>query len=655
MAGFHLLFNSDRDGDGIALFSSMSRRLERRYDYARLPGSGWMLRNLPWLLTFAIAIAACWWLTRRAIGAGRTPPGTASPGGAVPRSRIRRMTDKPPVPAASPRPARRRLAARWKRWIGPVFSAALAIVAAVVLWGRMRHETWAYYSDGAGLRAEIGDSTLRPVLWEDPEPHDFDGGQDGEPGSANAPSGRLEAAFSADGTQMLLVRRPEADRGADIFVSRWDGRCWSRPEPVKSLNTPANERGPAFSRDGAYLYFSSDRDGGRGGHDLYLARWDGKHWTGVEPLPDRVNTAANELGPALSPDGTQLYFSSDRAGSEDIFVSNITAPASDGGKQRLAPVPEFASAKAVDGLNSQAADVQAALTTRGDHVFLASDRHRDRNSGFKIYFSRVIDGKAGVPEEVDLYIDRGDVTDPAVRMEGYDLLFSTNRDAQADPGGSDPGYRLYRSTTREVIGYTDLSRWYQFRELMHNIAWWLLLAVAALIALIYVLEKWRDITNLYHKCLAGSALVHFIALLLAALWLIAREISEDEQGRYQEIEIEMDALAQEQLALESIPEETEVTDTTTVETRKEESEFGAPDFEPREEAQDVPDAAPGAKEAVVEAKPTMSEPTLQPVTEPPAESNLPAELTATVLPEIEPTRMEERAPDRSANGRQPGR
>ncbi|MCW0285004.1 hypothetical protein OH796_25865, partial [Klebsiella pneumoniae] len=93
---------------------------------------------------------------------------------------------------------------------------------------RLRHETWAYYTDGEDLRAEVGDSSLRPVLWEDPELQGFDRGKD-DTADDDASSGRLEAAFSADGTQMLLVRRPETDRGADMFISQWDGRRWSKP------------------------------------------------------------------------------------------------------------------------------------------------------------------------------------------------------------------------------------------------------------------------------------------------------------------------------------------------------------------------------------------------------------------------------------------
>ena len=83
------------------------------------------------------------------------------------------------------------------------------------------------------------------------------------------------------------------------------------------------------------------------------------------------------------------------------------------------------------------------------------------------------------------------------------------------------GYRLYRSTTREVFGYTDLSRWDQFKNLLRKIIWWILLALFALAALIYILEHWSDISSLYHKCLAGSAALHLIILLLLMIWMIS--------------------------------------------------------------------------------------------------------------------------------------
>lgn len=81
---------------------------------------------------------------------------------------------------------------------------------------------------------------------------------------------QLDAAFSADRTSMILVQ--ESSAGADLFVARWDGCLWSKPQPIPSINTKANKRGPALSRDGRWLYFASDRKGGQGGYDLYSAR-----------------------------------------------------------------------------------------------------------------------------------------------------------------------------------------------------------------------------------------------------------------------------------------------------------------------------------------------------------------------------------------------
>jgi hypothetical protein len=39
----------------------------------------------------------------------------------------------------------------------------------------------------------------------------------------------------------------------------------------ETINTGANERTPALSRDGHYLFFASDRPGGLGGLDIWLS------------------------------------------------------------------------------------------------------------------------------------------------------------------------------------------------------------------------------------------------------------------------------------------------------------------------------------------------------------------------------------------------
>ncbi|MFP6886246.1 MAG: hypothetical protein VB997_01740, partial [Opitutales bacterium] len=461
-----------------------------------------------------------------------------------------------------------------KRLIGRILAVAATFVVFAsllwLLWGNLRHNVWVYYTDDANTTVGVEENKARYVLWQDPrqnvfteetDPLDPDGVD-----AINQAGERLEATFSPNGTTMVLVRRDNNETGTDMYVSEWNGRVWSRPEAIAALNSSFNDRGPAFSRDGEYLYFASDREDGEGGYDLYVARRNAEGWSDAESLGAAVNTTGEERGPAISADGKRLFFSSDRSGSgEDIFVAQITErtvvpdPAE---PETESQIPSFSSVEPVDDLNSEEDDVQAALTSRGDHVFLASDRDRDDKSGFSLYLSRVVDGKELLPEKVDLYFEKGEATDPAVRMEGFDLLFSANLETVAATGEADPeSYRLYRSTTREVFSYVDRSRWDQFMELLGNIIWWVLLALIALAALIYILEHWNDISNLYHKCLAGSVAIHLIILFLMMIWFITQELAPGGQPQSPEVAISIEALAQEELALESTPDEAQISET----------------------------------------------------------------------------------------------
>lgn len=105
-----------------------------------------------------------------------------------------------------------------------------------------------------------------------------------------------------------------------LYISRLvDGR-WSSPEPLHSVNSQFNDETPFLSADGKILLFASDRDGSieiprdmqgrvRVSFDIYLAKWDGKTWSNPQPIHE-INTQWNEKSPALSRDGKYLFFSS---------------------------------------------------------------------------------------------------------------------------------------------------------------------------------------------------------------------------------------------------------------------------------------------------------------------------------------------------------
>jgi hypothetical protein len=55
MAGFHLLFNSDREGNPFGLYNSKSKRLVRRFNYSTLPSPTWMGNNAGWLVALIVS------------------------------------------------------------------------------------------------------------------------------------------------------------------------------------------------------------------------------------------------------------------------------------------------------------------------------------------------------------------------------------------------------------------------------------------------------------------------------------------------------------------------------------------------------------------------------------------------------------------------
>ncbi len=82
---------------------------------------------------------------------------------------------------------------------------------------------------------------------------------------------------------------------------------------------------PALSADGSTLFFVSDRPGGHGGTDIWRCHKDGGVWGPPENLGATVNTAGNESFPTVN--GDVLYFSSDahdNLGGLDIFETHET-------------------------------------------------------------------------------------------------------------------------------------------------------------------------------------------------------------------------------------------------------------------------------------------------------------------------------------------
>jgi len=72
------------------------------------------------------------------------------------------------------------------------------------------------------------------------------------------------------------------------------------------INTTSNEIKPAVTTDGSRMYFASDRPGGKGELDIYVSKLENGVWQLAQNLGDRINTPDHETINGLSFDGTSI-------------------------------------------------------------------------------------------------------------------------------------------------------------------------------------------------------------------------------------------------------------------------------------------------------------------------------------------------------------
>lgn len=148
-------------------------------------------------------------------------------------------------------------------------------------------------------------------------------------GRVSSEYSEIRVTFSPDGRRVLWgsTNRPGGPGGWDLWESRRESAGWSAPSVV-SFCSSANDFDPSFAPDGSGVYFFSNRPGSLGGDDLYFAPLDPatSEWGAARNLGPRVNSAGDEWAPVPSPDGTTLLFATDGrpgAGLHDLFVSKL--------------------------------------------------------------------------------------------------------------------------------------------------------------------------------------------------------------------------------------------------------------------------------------------------------------------------------------------
>jgi hypothetical protein len=108
----------------------------------------------------------------------------------------------------------------------------------------------------------------------------------------------------------------------DIYRSRFVDGAYQHPENLgPRINTEVDEFSPFIAPDQSYLLFTSmGRPSGLGSADLYISFQDpAGEWTEPMNLGESVNGPGDEICPQVSRDGAYLFWNSQRSGNSDNY------------------------------------------------------------------------------------------------------------------------------------------------------------------------------------------------------------------------------------------------------------------------------------------------------------------------------------------------
>src|SRR3989454_9886273 len=263
---------------------------------------------------------------------------------------------------------------------------------------------------------------------------------------------------------ILAGCRAESDAAADrvqgIGAMSFKNSEWSEPVPLPApVNSRCQDQTPTMSKDELSLYFLSDRPGGLGNlvsttgcmdnFDLWVAQRSSSDgpWERAVNLGPAINTTRNDVGPALSPDGHLLFFSSDRVSAgvlHDIYLSRRADPKDDLGWDEPTPLGP---------------DVNTALHEAGPFYAQSAE-----DGSANLYFYHGSDNGATTDIYVAAVTRDGETLGPAVpvselnfpgrpdgfvtvRADGKEILFNSGR--PLTPGGPN-AFDIWVSTRRSV-------------------------------------------------------------------------------------------------------------------------------------------------------------------------------------------------------------
>jgi hypothetical protein len=237
----------------------------------------------------------------------------------------------------------------------------------------------------------------------------------------------IRLSIGPDGNHQLWGEpQGQENGGLNIRQRHKSGTGWDDPQDVP-FNTQWNEFDPAFTPDGSGVYFFSNRPGGEGGDDIWFVPVKSDGWGEPVNIGPPVNTPSNEWAPTPLADGRLMFSSDGHAGfgGQDLYIAEQNS----GGWS----VPQNLGSP----VNSDADDYDAVFLDEDALVFTRSE---DPESGSDLYYSCRLRGAFTEPRSAGPNVNLGGgwALGPSVSDLHPGVLFFSGR----DPNESNT--RIYR-------------------------------------------------------------------------------------------------------------------------------------------------------------------------------------------------------------------
>ncbi len=242
-------------------------------------------------------------------------------------------------------------------------------------------------------------------------------------GVISTPENEGGMTFTPDGRSAYFTLGTASDSFSAILVSHFKDGRWATPE-IAEFSGQFKDQDPAISPDGSRLFFASSRPAEgkqKRDMDIWVVDKTASGWSEPKNLGAPINTTGLELHPCVALDGT-LFFSAVRAGGlgrTDIYRSRLVD-----GKysepENLGP-----------GVNTASEEWMGCVAP--DESFLIFSSWRGPQT-FNLYLSRKANGAWQPAVDLGPGVNTNAAeTSPSLSPDGKYLFFMSRRQPEVKP------------------------------------------------------------------------------------------------------------------------------------------------------------------------------------------------------------------------------